>query len=81
MVEFVPGRLSSKYCEYTFQAFRAATRTSNKFTVLGSVRLLHNHAAELEQEVDTNLPQVNALQAPADSHLVASYVCIFCTYG
>lgn len=58
LMEFAPGRLSSKYCEYVFQAFRAATRTSNKFTALGGVRLLHNYAAELDLEASTSLPQV-----------------------
>lgn len=65
VLEFEPGRLSSRYCEYTFQAFRAATRTSNKFTVLGGVRLLHNYAAELELEATTSLPQVEISLSPS----------------
>ena len=63
LLEFDPGRMSSKYCEYTFQAFRAATRTSSKFTALGGVRLMHNYAAELELEVSTSLPQVTAIES------------------
>lgn len=57
-VKFAPGRMSSRFVEYVFQALRAATRTSAVFTILGAMRLVRNYAAQLELEALTDLPQV-----------------------
>ena len=56
--KFEPGRMSSRFCEYVFQALRAATHTSTVFTALGASRLLSHCAAQLELEAETELPLV-----------------------
>ena len=47
------GRMSSQHCEYIFQALRALTKTSSKFTALGGTRQLHILGAELKLEAET----------------------------